>query len=247
MKYIIVIIMLMTNWLVSINSAPYSEKKDSVQIIYTNLNGKGLNLTIDFNKGKKHNHALIAIWIEDISGHYVQTLYVSKSIAKGSFEHAIKGKGKWLPGEVRRPAALPYWSFKRGVQEKDGLYIPTPKTAIPDAYTGATPLSNFILRTKTDLKPPEKFRILFEINQAFDYNEYWTSTLFPNDNEYHTSAQPSLIYSVEIDSKFPKEQYFLHLIGHGNYSGKNGNLFTNTSTISSALQIVKNISVKIVE
>lgn len=222
-------------------------KKDSLAIIYTNQSGAGLNINLEFIKGKKHSHALIAVWMEDVAGNYIQTLFISKSIGSGYYEHGLQESDKWIPGEVRRPAALPYWAFKRGVKEKDGLYIPTPLTAVPDSYTGATPKSSFILKTRTDQMAPEKFRILFEINQAFDFNEYWTTVKYPEDTEYHTSAQPSLIYSVEIYNKNPEDIYYLHLIGHGHYSGLNGNLFTNTGTLTTALEIVKTLTIKIIK
>ena len=90
----------------------------------------------------------MAIWVEDTSGKYIQDLYVAESIAKGVFRHGIGSEGKWKPGEIRRPAALPYWGHKRGIKADDGLYIPSAKNPLPDAYTGATPTESFhCLRT----------------------------------------------------------------------------------------------------
>lgn len=221
-------------------------KKDSLQQIITNLNGKGLSLTLEFTGGKAHSHAVIAIWAEDMEGNYIQTLYLSKTIATGYFEHGSKGEGRWLPGEIRRPASLPFWAHKRGVKESDGQYMPTKDHPLPDAYTGATPMGDFKLSTKTDEAMKGKIRICMEINQAFDFNECWTNNKYPGDEQYMTSGQPSVIYSVVIDTDDPAMEYYMNPIGHGHYNGSDGKLYTNLMTLTTALKIVKAVKVKVV-
>jgi len=61
---------------------------------------------------------------------------------------------------------------------ENGLYMPTKNNPVPDAYTGATPSGNFKIRTRLDNPVSEPFRILFEINQSWDWNEYWTNNKF---------------------------------------------------------------------
>ena len=214
-------------------------------VMTTNAGGEGRELTILFKRGPEHNHPLMAIWAEDTSGSYIQTLYVAKSIAKGVFEHGDNSTGKWMPGEIRRPAALPVWSHARGVREKDGLYIPTPETAIPDAYTGPTPQQDFILQTRLDEQQPGGFFLLFEINQTWDWNEYWTNNRYPDNEEYKTSCQPSLVYRTYIDPDNEKESFELELIGRGHESGENGRIYTDhRETMTTALEITEKISVK---
>ena len=104
--------------------------------IFTNINGLGVSIELDFLKGEGHNHPLMAVWIEDTSGKYIETLFVAESIGKGVFAHGKESGGKWQQGPLRRPAALPYWSHKRGIREDDGYYIPTPDNPLPDAITG---------------------------------------------------------------------------------------------------------------
>ena len=123
--------------------------------------------------------------------------------------------------------------------------MPTKNNPIPDAYTGATPSGNFEIRAKFDEQPPESFRILFEINQSWDWNEYWTNNKYPDDTEYKTSCQPALVYMTEIDLKNPQEFYEMKVIGHSHYSGKTGELFTDLSTITTALDIAKGIRIRI--
>ncbi|MCK4464158.1 MAG: hypothetical protein KAU83_00465 [Bacteroidales bacterium] len=212
-------------------------------ILITNSAGNGIELAVEFKKGKAHNNPLMAIWIEDTLGNFIQTLYVPKSIGSGVFEHGIASQGKWKPGQVRRSAALPYWGHRRGIQAEDGLYIPTRENPVPDAITGPTPLNDFRLETKTNNKNLRQFRILFEINQTWDWNEYWTYNKFPDDEEYQTSCQPALVYSAEIDLNQPKVKYVMEPIGHSHYSGKNGNLYTDLGTITTALEITEEIVV----
>jgi len=215
-------------------------------VVVTNVNGAGAQFEISFTKGEKFSHPVIAIWLETSEGKYIQTLYVSKSVATGYFEHGDNKSGKWAPGPRRRPATAPYWSHKRNVQEADGLFVPTAATAIPDAYTGPTPLSSFMLKSKSDSTLHQPVRVVFEINQAFDFNKTWTTTRFPGDQFYATSGQPSLIYATDvIDLNAPAEKYEMKLLGHGHYSGATGELFTDVSGFTTALEIVKQVVVKV--
>jgi len=187
----------------------------------------------------------MAVWIEDIDGNFIQTLYVAESIAKGVFGHGDKSTGKWMPGAIRRPAALPVWSHKRGVQEKDGLYVPTQETALADAYTGATPPADFLLRTRTDTKLPESFYVYFEINQTWDWNEYWTNNKYPNNDEYKTSCQPALVYRARLSHADTGKQIPLELIGHSHYAGEDGSITEDLNTITTAKEIAEEVSVRV--
>lgn len=221
------------------------KKNETSVVIETNLQGKGPQMRIEFTKGKEHNHPLMAIWVEDTTGKYIQTLYVAKSIGTGVFNYGDDSEGEWTKGERRRPAALPYWSHKRGIKEKDGLYMPTPENPVPDAYTGATPKSDFDLKTRLDKDGLMTFTILFEINQPWDWNEYWTNAKYPDDSEYKTSSQPALVYQATINLSSEEKIYEMRLIGHSHYSGQTGELFKDTSTLSSALEIANKITIVI--
>jgi hypothetical protein len=219
---------------------PIETISTSPEIVNTKLE---FNLTV----GKYHNHPSFAIWIEDLEGNYIETLYVTQYFAKGVFGHGEVQKGKWKnePGEVRRPAALPYWSHKRNIKAKDGLYAPEPKTAVPDALSGATPKGNFILNTGSKIGGDEKFKVFIEINQAWDSNDFWSNSKFPDDFDYKTSLQPALVYEALIEPESSKTEYILKAIGHSEPSGENGNLFTDISTITTAKDIFSIISVRI--
>jgi len=221
---------------------PIEESPD--QFSY-NPQGLGPAIEIEMTKGEGHNHPLMAIWVETPNGKFVQTLYVAESIGKGVFQHGDASRGFWQAGEIQRPAALPYWSHKRGIKNMEGLYLPTPTNPIPDAYTGPTPGQSFILQTKLNEPGLEKFILLFEINQTWDWNEFWTNNKFPDDEEYKTSCQPALVYSVNIDLENPQEIYEMKAIGRSHHSGANGNLYTDLETLSTALHIAEKIEVRI--
>ncbi len=219
-------------------------KADSLTTITSNPGGTGRLLEIEMRKGKAHNHPTFAIWIEDTSGIYIQTLFVTQSFGQGIYEHVSKSGGTWIPGEAMRPAALPYWAHKRGI-EANGILVPTPTAKVPDAYTGATPSGSFRLASKTDIPLKGKVKIIFEINQPWDWNEYWTNTLYPEDAEYKTSCQPAVIYSALIDMDSPGTTIELKPVGHSHYSGKTGNLYADISTITTAMHIAENITVSV--
>jgi hypothetical protein len=235
--------------LLSANLMAQKKKTKSTEfnpvILQTNIDGQGIEFEIELHKGSEFYYPLLAIWIEDMSGNFIQTIYVAQSIAKGVFVYGQVKDNGWEKESKRRPAALPYWSHKYGFRAGDGLFLPTPENPVADAYTGATPTSDFILKSKSDNELPQKFKILFEINQSWDWNEYWTNNKFPEDNEYKTSAQPALVYAADIDLSTNQKEYLLKPIGHSHYSGKTGELFTDLSTLTTALEIVDKIIVKI--
>ena len=219
--------------------------KEAPEHLSYNPSGSGPVLKIEMIRGEGHNHPLMVIWVETPDGKFIQTLYVAESIGKGVFQHGDASRGFWMPGEIQRPAALPYWSHKRGIINKDGLYLPTPTNPVPDAYTGPTPGQSFILRTRLDEQSLTGFNVLFEINQTWDWNEYWTNNKYPDDEEYKSSCQPALVYSVSIDLDNPQESYEMKVIGRSHHSGANGDLFTDLETLTTALHIAEQITIRV--
>jgi len=204
------------------------------------------SLEIEFIKGEAFNHPSFAIWTEDLDGNYIETLYVTQYVAKGKFAHGELEPGHWKnePGEARRPATLPYWAHKRGIKAPDGLYIPSSETEVPDALTTATPKSNFTLETATSYSGNKKFRVLMEINQAWDSNRFWTNNKFPDNNDYFGSLQPALVYAVTINLQNSENEYHLNPIGHSHPTGANGKLSTDLTTLTTAKKIAHKIIVR---
>jgi len=218
------------------------------EIITTTPEQINTKLEFELTTGKSHNHPSFAIWVEDLEGNYIETLYVTQYFAKGVFGHGESEPGKWKnePGEVRRPAALPYWSHKRNIKAADGFYAPSPETAVPDALTGATPKGNFTLNTGSKVAGENSFRVVVEINQPWDSNDFWNNNKFPEDLNYNTSLQPALVYEAVITPSSPKTEYILNPIGHSHPSGETGELFNDLTTITTAKEIFSKINVIVV-
>jgi len=105
---------------------------------------------------------------------------------------------------------LPYWSWK--VKEyqraKKEALKKGKKIEEVDAVSSATTNASFDPR---DYILPERnkepFFILIEVSQPNDGNEYYKD-------------QPSIIYSVEIDNKYPKAFQLLEIVGYSKYDAK---------------------------
>ncbi len=218
--------------------------KNKIEFDTINLNYELGDLKFQFEiiNGKQHNYPSFAIWIETMDEKLLNELFVTQSVATGVFRYGAVSGGKWVAGERRYAAALPYFFHKKNPQ---GI-PPDSKNPLPDAITGATPGNNLFLKTsvKKD-KLPDKFRILLEVNQPWDFNDFWHNAKYGDDDDYKSSAQPSIVYAVTVDLKNPMDEYFLNPIGHGHFAGKDGNLYTDLSNFTTALDIFRQIKLKV--
>lgn len=232
-----------------------TEKKElnlsNYEVVEMNTSNNVL-LTIDLLRSEYYWHPQMAVWVEDEQGNYVETLFISKATARGLFfggrskdNFKTFDEQKSASGDYRRVNALPVWSHKRGVKYKDGLYVPPSNNKLPDAITGATIIDNFQLLSSTN--ELSKFKLKIEINVAFDDNEYYSEYDFPDDETFHNGTgqlgQPSIIFETAINMTDNKNYYLMELIGHGHYSGQNGSINLDLSTLTTARQIVERIVV----
>ena len=243
-------------WRNKLKAKNVKEINDDTYLIYDFLKNKtGHELSLELAAGKHFWYPQVAIWLESTNGQLIETLFVTEATAKGrfsagrtkenfkQFDWSVTSNGKFA-----RVDALPYWSHKRGVLESDGFFSPSPSSPLPDAVTGATPSGNFILNSEIESNDG-KFKLLLEINVAFDDNEYFSEYDFPNDSIYHSGTgqlgQPSLIFETLINVDQKQKYYLLNPIGHGHHSAQNGLLFNDLSKLTTALEIVERIMVKI--
>lgn len=211
--------------------------------IVVNSEENGRQMTIQLLKGKEYNNPTFVFWKEDLQGNYLETIFITKAYASGIFGHEMQGDTLWkeTPGPSYQPAALPYWTYHKGYINGFDL-IPTPEHPFVDAYTGATPTENFSISTK--LKSEQmNFRLYLEVNQSWDWNSYWTNHKYPESHAYKHSAQPSIVYSVEINEEM--NTFYMNPIGHGDPQGESGRLFTDLSTLSTAMDIFHSIQIKV--
>lgn len=229
----------------TLSATAQRKKAEQIEVIRTNADGFGREIVLTVTPGEAHNHPLMAVWLEDTAGNYLQTLYVNESTGKGFFNYAQQQQGKWQPGELVRPASLPVWAHRRNIKNTQGNFMPTAQSPVPDAYSGATPPAGFTLISRSDKPLLGKVVILMEINQSWDWNEYWTNNKFPDDDDYKSSAQPSVVYAATIDMDAPAQKVSMTAIGHGHHSGSDGALSGDLSTLTTALQIVQQAMVTV--
>ncbi|WP_431167741.1 DUF4405 domain-containing protein [Tenacibaculum halocynthiae] len=227
--------------------------EDGKQSITVKKELNDISVEIDVKKGDAFRYAMMVVWVEDIDGNYIESLFVPKSIATSKFVNGQKNEnGIWKSAIVRRPESLPYWAHKRGIRASDGLYIPLGKSYDIDAVSGATPTDDFIINSKAKIGKLNKFRVLMEVNQSFNWNKYYSKDRFPNDSIYSGSGrvgQPAIVYAIDVDLDKIKtsKNYFFEPIGHSHHSGKNGKLFKEMSKITTALDIIDRGIVKVIK
>jgi len=243
MKYLLLYFTAITIML-SLSNCNTTEKITE-KVVYTDYDKSGASLEMEISllKGKAFNHPTYVIWLEDMSGNYLKTLFITKSYASGVFGYEMIGDSMWSnkSGESIQPAALPYWTHKKGYI-KDKQLVPAPESPYVDAFSGATPQNDFLLETSIP-KTNKSYRVLLEVNQTWDWNEYWTNNKYPESDSYKHSAQPSIVYSVVVNKE--SEEFFLNPIGHGDPKGESGKLFTDLSTITSPNNIFSTIRIKL--
>ncbi len=246
MRQFTIIILAIITASCTINKSSGDGNIEEEKFVFTvNESGEGPWISLDLERGESFYYPLMAIWLEDMDGNYIQTLYVPKSVATSVFRFGEINDNRWNPGIRRHPQTLPYWAHKRGIKASDGLYMPDPDNPIPDAYTGETPISSFQMSSKTDKALDQPVRILLEINQNWDWNEYWTNDLYPDDEYYKLSCQPALVYEAVLNPALSGNKVQMRPIGHSHHSGATGELFEDISTLTTALDIAESITVKI--
>ena len=168
-----------------------------------------------------------AVWIEDENGIFVDTIYVTKSAAKKGW--------KFSPKEGR-PDSLPAWYGAAGINPA----APTVKNF--DAVASATPKKSITVTSNLNLQTGKKYIVKAEVNQSFDYNEFWTK------KNSGVNGQPSLIYSGEFVAggklAANDSEIVLTLQGHGDLEGKSKKIFTTEmEKITTAIQIIGKVVV----
>lgn len=250
----------MMDWRAARNTQRTNEVTLTDYQLYDHTKGEEADVTIDFLKGKHFWNPQLAIWIEDSAGNYIETLLVTTSTAKGlfysgrsasNFKEADEAKVE-ANTPTRRVDALPYWSHKRNHKYGDRFYSPSPVEPLPDGITGATPKENFYFKTnEVGIDNLQSFRVMVEVNVAFDENEFYSEYDFLEDSLYHGGTgllgQPSLIYGTTVNREDHQRYYVLSLLGHGHHSGATGELITGMKTVTTAKYVVERIVVGVKE
>ncbi|MCD4769115.1 MAG: DUF2271 domain-containing protein [Bacteroidales bacterium] len=180
-----------------------------------------------------------AIWLEDTSGNYLSTIFVT---SKTATEGWIANKGN------RRKESLPHWCHKRGVVYDDGLFLPTKEKPLSDGVTGATPkVDKEIQISIKDFTEPVIIKA--EFNHSIDFNDFFPENAVEGHDNYSGgkmgSGQPAIIYA---DTIYPNQQStYLKLTGRSSADGSDGMVYSDLEKLTTAKRIVKQISVKILK
>ncbi len=210
---------------------------------------EGIPVSLRFTTGASWSHKVrfglvrvtlspqIAVWLEDDQGRYLGDVFVTEKA----------GRSKW--GQVRRPEALPVWSWAKGKRYADGLLMPTRDDPLPDAVTGPTPSPKEVggtvvvnARLPVGLGPGT-YRLMVELNESFDFNEAHPKTAGD------VNGQPSIVYALPLHLRDGatgraaggRSRDFL--VGTGDPRGDSGRIRLGTSGLDSALHLITSIEV----
>ena len=193
---------------------------------------------------KIKNSPQIAIWLEDMNGNYLSTVYVSHKIATLSWK---------ANGGNPRKEALPHWQHIRALKNMDGLTGATPMGGlniqpVTDGVTGATPRGSFDLKFRP-AHTLKRFVVKIEVNHSTDFNEFYPKTAKAGAPDYsggkEGSGQPAVVYAAEVDLSSDATVFEAVFIGHSSPDGASGKIEPDLSRLTTALQIVKKITVTV--
>lgn len=234
----------------------------------------GRKISIDLRQGPYFAWPQYAIWVEDMDGNFIQPLFVTSKLANNNFVNKVDKIDKdvvftshvFLSGDVdlqttfaagvfpeskadrARPESLPVFLHKYQKITGSESIVPDGDNAIADAYSGATITQSFLMKSKLQKKVDGKVRVRLEINNSFDFNEYYSSDRFPDDATYSGngySAQPSLIYEAIVNLGDVNSIIPMQLIGRGHHSGKDGDVYQDLENMTTALELIDRIIVEV--
>ncbi|MDQ2075909.1 DUF4405 domain-containing protein [Marinimicrobium sp. ABcell2] len=249
--------------------AEVQQRFQYVRVNRKQADAPGLGLTIDVRTGPYYRWPQYAIWLETLDGNLIEPIYVTGKLASNRFDIRVVPKdasavltsdpfesGEQSPEQIfsfinepetrdqrLRPESLPVFLHAMGAAQRSAI-----DSLELDGYTGATLLDSFLLSANAQAQLGEPFKVRFEINQSFDFNDYWSSNRFPDDPVYSGdgySAQPSLIYEAIIDPRSAARYYPMSVVGRGHHSGRDGHVHPDISTMTTALELVDRIIVEV--
>jgi len=98
MRYIIITIiasLLLTSCSPKPSAVRLAQRQTFTDVV-TNPAGEGQEIELRFYGGPSLYYPLMAVWLEDEEGEYIQTLFVPRAIAIGVFKYGSNATGKWI-------------------------------------------------------------------------------------------------------------------------------------------------------
>jgi hypothetical protein len=91
--------------------------------------------------------------------------------------------------------------------------------------------------------------VKIEINHSTDFNEAFPKLAKEGESNYsggkEGSGQPAIVYTANVDLLSGEKSFEANLIGHSSPDGSSGEINEDTSGLTTALHIVKRITVTI--
>lgn len=95
----------------------------------------------------------------------------------------------------------------------------------------------------------KKFIVKIELNHSIDFNDSYPKNAKEGDANYsggkEGSGQPALVYEAMVDLTTGQKTFNAQLIGHSSPDGTSGTIYKDMSGITTALKIVKQITVTV--
>jgi hypothetical protein len=190
-----------------------------------------VQMEITFRIFLNEKNCQMAVWLVNEEGVFVDTVYVTRKVAgKGLGNRGGGIDDKWGGSRL---SVLPVWAHQRGVDYGGGNFYPTKEKPLVDAMSSATPKAGeFVWLWHQKILKPGKYYYYIEVNKSFD------------DNEQHNYSwyrgQPSVVWRGDLLVGDQISESKAGIIGHGHAAGIDGSINPDLSTLTTALDLIKN-------
>lgn len=199
--------------------------------VLAETNNANMNFTFSIVLAEKK--CQMAIWLANEQGVFVETVYVTRKVAK----KGLGNKGGKLDGKLggSRLSVLPVWAHQRGIDYGGGNFYPSKDRPLVDAISSATPkVGEFVwLWQPKKILKPGKYYYYIEVNKSFDDNEH-------HDYSWYR-GQPSVIWqgNLFIGDQISKSK--AKITGHGHAAGIDGKINPDLSTLTTAIKLIEKV------
>jgi len=192
------------------------------------------NQTFSFKIFLSEKKSQIAIWLTDDKNKFIDTIYVTRKTAK----KGLGNRGGSLDDRWggSRLSTLPVWAYSRGVDYGNGNFYPSKGHPLPDAITSATPKAGeFVWHWKPNIVLNHgRYFYYVEINKSFDKNDH--------NNYSWYRGQPSVVWRGSISVGDEENESEAEIIGHGHIAGENGKIYSDLSSLTTALTLIEKVT-----
>ena len=195
-----------------------------------------VNQTFSFRLLLSGKKSQIAIWLTDEKGKFVDTVYVTRKTAqKGLGNRGGSLDDKWGGSRL---STLPVWAYSQGKDYGNGNPYPSKDQPLPDAITSATPKAGeFVWSWNPQQRLTNgKYFYYIEVNESFDQNDR-------HDYSWYR-GQPSVVWRGSIIVGNEANESGAQIVGHGHVEGQNGQIYSDVSSLTTALSLIEKVTAR---